>query len=152
MIHDHRRSRVWLFVAAAALSLVSAACGAADSDQEQPAADANPSQEGAIQIVAPTDVNDMLRSDGQRIIIDVRTPEEFAEGHIEGAELIDFYRQDFADELAKLDPDQPYVIYCRSGNRSGQTGEIMAGLGFTDVVDVEGGIVNWQANGLPTVN
>ena len=83
------------------------------------------------------------------VVLDVRTPEEFAEGHIEGADMLDFYRADFADELAKLPRDAEYVIYCRSGNRSGQTLELMRELGFNDVVDVEGGILNWTASELP---
>lgn len=86
------------------------------------------------------------------VILDVRTPEEFAEGHLEGAIMIDFYEDDFADQIADLDPDVPYLVYCRSGNRSGQTAAIMEELGFADVSDVDGGIVSWFDSGLPTVN
>ena len=85
------------------------------------------------------------------IVLDVRTPEEFAEGHIEGAIMIDFYRDDFADQLAELDPDQPYLLYCRSGNRSGQTAAIMEDLGFANVADVDGGIIAWTDAGLDVV-
>ncbi len=83
------------------------------------------------------------------IILDVRTPEEFADGHLEDAVMIDFYEPDFADRLAELDPDQPYLLYCRSGNRSGQTTAIMKELGFSDVADVDGGILAWSAADLP---
>ena len=86
------------------------------------------------------------------VILDVRTPEEFADGHVEGATMLDFYRADFADELAKLDRDVPYVLYCRSGNRSGQTLELMRELGFSSVQDVDGGIVSWVEVGLPVVD
>ena len=85
------------------------------------------------------------------VILDVRTPEEFAEGHIDGAIMLDFYRDDFAAELAKLDPDVPYVLYCRSGNRSGQALQLMAGLEFQNVQDVDGGVLGWQQAGLPLV-
>lgn len=85
------------------------------------------------------------------VVLDVRTPEEFAQGHVDGAIMIDFYRDDFATELAALDPNVPYLLYCRSGNRSGQTAALMAQLGFSDVADVDGGIVAWDAAGLPTV-
>lgn len=85
------------------------------------------------------------------VVLDVRTPEEFSEGHLEGAVMIDFYRDDFADELAELDPDVPYLLYCRSGNRSGQTAQLMKDLGFTDVADIDGGIVSWTDSNLPTV-
>ena len=73
------------------------------------------------------------------------------EGHIDDAIMIDFYSDDFADQLAGLDPDVPYVLYCRSGNRSGQTLAIMEQLGFTSVQDVDGGALAWQEDGLPLV-
>jgi phage shock protein E len=85
------------------------------------------------------------------VILDVRTPEEFAEGHIDGAVLVDFYDADFADQLAALDPDVPYLVYCRSGNRSGQTLPLMQQLGFGSAVDVGGGILAWADAGLPVV-
>jgi phage shock protein E len=85
------------------------------------------------------------------VILDVRTPEEFADGHIDGAVMIDFYEADFVDQLAELDPDVPYVLYCRSGNRSGQTTAIMEELGFESVQDVDGGVLAWEAEGLPLV-
>jgi len=83
------------------------------------------------------------------VVLDVRTPEEFAEGHLEGAVLVDFYDADFADQLAALDPDVPYLLYCRSGNRSGETLGVMEQLGFTSVADVDGGIIAWADAGLP---
>jgi phage shock protein E len=83
------------------------------------------------------------------VVLDVRTPEEFAEGHLDGAVLVDFYDPDFADQLAALDKDVPYLVYCRSGNRSGQTIPLMQQLGFESAVDVDGGILAWAAAGLP---
>ena len=83
------------------------------------------------------------------VVLDVRTPEEFAEGHLDGAVLVDFYDADFADQLAGLDPDVPYLVYCRSGNRSGQTLPVMEQLGFSSAVDIDGGIVAWSGAGLP---
>lgn len=105
-----------------------------------------------IRVVSPADASSIQAEppDGL-VVLDVRTPEEFAEGHIEGATMIDFYSPDFRDRLAELDPDQPYLIYCRSGNRSGQTRAILEELEFGDVADVDGGIVAWQAEGLPVV-
>lgn len=88
---------------------------------------------------APTDL----------VVLDVRTPEEFAEGHLADAVNIDFYAGDFADQLAALDPETPYVLYCRSGNRSGTTAEMMEELGFADVTEVDGGILAWEQAGLP---
>lgn len=68
-------------------------------------------------------------------IIDIRTPEEFEEGHLEGAVNIDFYEDSFVSELDSLDKDDEVLIYCRSGNRSGQASEIMQELGFTNIID-----------------
>ena len=82
-------------------------------------------------------------------MLDVRTPEEFAEGHLEGAVLVDFYDADFAEQLAALDTDVPYLVYCRSGNRSGQAMGVMEELGFTSAADIDGGIVAWVDAGLP---
>jgi rhodanese-related sulfurtransferase len=81
-------------------------------------------------------------------VIDVRTPEEFAEGHIEGAQLIDFYSDTFAQEIAALDPDEEYLVYCRSGNRSGQTIAFMQQQGIDQVWDLQGGVL---AGGLSLV-
>ncbi len=85
------------------------------------------------------------------VILDVRTAEEFDEGHLEGAIMLDFYQEDFAQQLAELDPDVPYLLYCRSGNRSGETAALMEDLGFNDVADVDGGILAWAQGGNPII-
>lgn len=83
------------------------------------------------------------------VVLDVRTPDEFNAGHLDGAVMIDFYESDFAANINELDRDQPYLLYCRSGNRSGQTLALMEDLGFTNVADVDGGINAWLDAGLP---
>ncbi len=83
------------------------------------------------------------------VVLDVRTSEEFTSGHLDDAIMIDFYDEDFADQLAALDPDVPYLIYCRSGNRSGQARAMMQDLGFADVADIDGGVLAWNDAGLP---
>lgn len=88
---------------------------------------------------APTDL----------VVLDVRTPDEFGEGHLADAVNVDFYAADFEGNLAALDKDVPYVLYCRSGNRSGTTAQLMRDLGFTEVYEVEGGILSWAEAGLP---
>jgi len=85
------------------------------------------------------------------VVLDVRTPEEFQAGHLDGAVMIDFYEPDFAARIADLDRDAPYLLYCHSGNRSGSTRKIMEDLGFTNVSDVDGGISAWQGAGQPVV-
>lgn len=64
-------------------------------------------------------------------VIDVRTPDEFAAGHVEGAELIDIRDAGFADRIAALDPATTYVVYCRSGNRSATAATQMRAAGLT---------------------
>jgi len=133
------------------------ACGsdepAADTDSD-PAATAAPTAEVAtgFSTVSADDAAAVLAdAPDDLVILDVRTPEEYAEGHLEGAVLVDFYDADFADQLAELDPDVPYLVYCRSGNRSGQTLPIMEQLQFGSASDIDGGIIAWADAGLPIV-
>jgi rhodanese-related sulfurtransferase len=86
------------------------------------------------------------------ITLDVRTPIEFAEGHIEGARLIDFHSGNFENEIAALDKNATYAVYCRSGNRSGQAVKVMQDAGFTNVFNMNGGVIDWANAGLPLVN
>jgi len=67
------------------------------------------------------------------MIIDVRTPAEFAGGHLDGAVNIDIQSPDFAEKIGQLDRAGSYVVYCRSGNRSGMAMAQMLDMGFTDV-------------------
>lgn len=83
------------------------------------------------------------------VVLDIRTQEEFAEGHLEDAIMIDFYSPDFQAQLDQLDKDAPYLVYCRSGNRSAQAMPIFKSLGFQEVYEVDGGIVSWYREGLP---
>ena len=83
------------------------------------------------------------------IIVDVRTPEEFADGHIENAVNIDFRSKGFKDKVVKLDKDKTYLIHCRSGNRSRGALDVMTELGFTEVYHLSAGIIGWQGAGLP---
>lgn len=85
------------------------------------------------------------------VIMDVRTPEEYAGEHIAGSILLDFNADDFKNELGKLDKSKTYLIYCRSDNRSGKAANIMLDLGFIEVYDIDGGINQWKAEGYPTV-
>lgn len=71
----------------------------------------------------------------EAVVIDVRTPEEFASGHLEGALLIDIQAADFDERIGELDPAASYVVYCRSGNRAGVAIERMAKLGVTHTVN-----------------
>lgn len=73
-------------------------------------------------------------------ILDVRTPQEFAEGHIAGAVNVDVSSPDFAQQVSELDPEGTYAVYCRSGNRSRTAMAAMQDAGLSDVFGLEGGI------------
>jgi rhodanese-related sulfurtransferase len=86
------------------------------------------------------------------ITIDVRTPGEYAEGHLQDAQLIDFQSGNFENEISSLDKNATYAVYCRSGNRSGQAVKVMLDAGFTNVFNMNGGVIDWANAGLPLVN
>ena len=77
-------------------------------------------------------------------LIDVRTPKEYEEGHIENATLIDYYSVDFNTKIQELDIEKPVYLYCKSGNRSGKSSKILSDLGFREIVDLKGGYVAWS--------
>jgi rhodanese-related sulfurtransferase len=85
------------------------------------------------------------------VLLDVRTPKEYNQGHIPGAKLLDFHQRDFTKRLKTLDRDKTYLVYCRSGNRSGRTLALMEKLGFQRVAHLAGGIIAWQRKGYALV-
>lgn len=89
----------------------------------------------------------LISASGDEQIVDVRTPEEFAEGHIEGAQNIDWKNSDFAINVQALDKSKPVLVYCHSGNRSKSAAEYLSNNGFTAVYELEGGMSAWEAEG-----
>ena len=83
------------------------------------------------------------------VIMDVRTAQEFSQGYIEGAVLLDYYASDFRERFAQLDRDATILTYCRSGNRSSHVPKMADDLGFKNVYDLRGGILAWREAGLP---
>lgn len=81
------------------------------------------------------------------VLLDVRTPAEFAAGHLPGATNIDVESAGFATAVNQLDPSKTYAIYCRSGNRSKAAMTTLQQAGFTSVFHLGGGITSWQAAG-----
>ena len=86
------------------------------------------------------------------VILDVRTPGEFSRGRIEGAVNLDYYSESFREELGRLDRNKTYVVYCRTGMRSGNVFETMKEMGFKAVYQISGGIERWLADDLPVVH
>jgi len=134
---------VGVLILASLLGVVSS-CG---STSGAPSATEAVGSSGTSVVSVDTAVATLENAPADLVILDVRTPEEYETARLDGALIIDFYETDFADRIAELDRDVPYLLYCRSGNRSGQTRQIMEDLGFTEVYDVDGGINAWQAAG-----
>jgi rhodanese-related sulfurtransferase len=84
-------------------------------------------------------------------ILDVRTPDEWNEGIIEGATMANFYGSDFEAQLLKLDKEKPIAVYCKVGGRSGKAMAQMQKLGFKEVYNLDGGMDAWKGAGKPTV-
>lgn len=109
---------------------------------------------GGIRDVSPEEAFEALKAGQGKpgfVVLDVRTPREFAEERIEGAVNLDFHSPAFRAELAKLDRGKSYWLYCRTGNRSGKALQVMRELGFQDVIHLAAGIVGWKEKGCPTV-
>ena len=82
-------------------------------------------------------------------LIDVRTPEEFAEGHLPKAVNIDVNSDDFETKVTSLDKEQPVMVYCKMGGRSAKAAEKLKELGFKNITDLDGGFSNWSNENKP---
>ncbi|MDE6086554.1 MAG: rhodanese-like domain-containing protein [Muribaculaceae bacterium] len=101
-----------------------------------------------ISSLSPAEFSSEMKG-SDKVILDVRTPEEYADGHISGAININVLAPDFATESQKtLNKKDTVFVYCRSGKRSMDAAGILTKLGY-HVVDLKGGILNWQESGLP---
>ncbi|MGE4374441.1 MAG: rhodanese-like domain-containing protein [Methanoculleus sp.] len=116
------------------------ACLGSDPDREKPGSKVIHPAEAAIMI-------EDMENDLGFVIIDLRTADEFAGGHIPGAINID--AATFPEQIERLDPDGTYLIYCRRGMRSAGVHKLMDKAGFREVYEIEGGISAWQAAGMP---
>lgn len=90
-------------------------------------------------------------ADGKVAVIDVRTPDEFKEGHIKGAKNIDIMSKDFEAQLGKLDKTQPTLVHCQAGGRSTRALPVFEKLGFTNLIHLDEGFGGWEAAGKPVV-
>lgn len=77
-------------------------------------------------------------------VLDVRTPMEYVMGHIPGSKNLDISGPEFAAAIDRLDRDQPYALYCRSGSRSASAIQMMEQMGFSDVGHLETGLLDWD--------
>jgi len=130
-------SRVRMVLGVAVVAVFAAACGASDGEV--------PSVRSASAVEAAE-----LIDDPEVKVLDIRTVEELVEARLPRVDVhADFYAADFEQQLAELDREATYLMYCRSGSRSGETVALMEELGFEDVTNVSGGIIEWSEQGLP---
>ena len=95
--------------------------------------------------IAPQSVCDFITKKGREniILLDVRTPEEFAAGHIPNAINLNYNASDFTEQVNKLDKSKTYLVYCKAGSRSAGAANIMSTNGFNTIYNLKGGIMAW---------
>jgi len=95
---------------------------------------------GKISVLTPAEFKEKSKNN---TVIDVRTPSEFNEGYIKGAKNINFFDSNFTKQINSFDKSKPIYVYCKTGHRSENASEKMVQLGFKEVYDLKGGIINW---------
>jgi phage shock protein E len=141
------RSVVCATAFAGVLAVGASACG----DDSSSDAVTVPTASEALLKVTPEHGQELIDQLGAELtVIDVRTAEEFASGHLEGALNYDIEAGQFSSLIEPLDRSKPFMVYCHSGRRSGIAADAMVAAGFTQVYDL-GGIADWMAAGLPVV-
>jgi phage shock protein E len=149
---DRRVHLPGMLLIAAVVALGATGCG-----EDSPSAAATvpaatvPAGNEAPTKLTPAQGQELISQLGTELtIIDVRTADEFAAGHIEGAVNYDIEGGQFSALIEPLDRSKPYMVYCHSGRRSALAADAMVAAGFTQVYDL-GGLSDWTAAGLPTV-
>ena len=108
---------------------------------------AQPQQDAsAVKRLTPTEYKQQADKEG--VLLDVRTKDEFAAGHLQGADNADYLNGTFAESIKSLDKDRTYYLYCASGNRSGKAAKLMQEAGFKNVYNI-GGYQELKTAGLP---
>lgn len=115
---------------------------------QQPAGNTNP----VHQTIPVEQFEKLIAEKSNAQILDVRTPAEFNSGHITGAVNLDIYDKGFKEALSKLDKARPVMVYCKSGGRSGEAATMMKEMGFTEVYNMQGGMLAWSNAGMPVDN
>jgi rhodanese-related sulfurtransferase len=140
------------YTAGLAVLLLLFVTGGWRAQSEESKATTGEAQPERLRAVTPQEALELVQRNKENpnfVILDVRTPEEFRSGYIEGAVNIDYYGPGFQVELGKLDRTKTYLLYCRTGTRTESTLALMKELQFKEVYPVEGGITAWRAAGFP---
>ncbi|REG90647.1 rhodanese-like domain-containing protein [Algoriphagus antarcticus] len=106
-------------------------------------------QSTEVKALNVSEFGELMKNKGAVRVIDVRTPDEMAEGHLPGSINVDFKNDNFKNEIAKLDKKRTYLLYCKTGIRSGDAASMMKAAGFTHIYSLDGGIEAWQEAGKP---
>ena len=102
----------------------------------------------AVTNVDAITASQLLTKDASMVVLAVRTPQEFAEGHLPGKVVnVDFKAANFKTAAAELDRDTAYLVHCKGGGRSTSSLEVLKELGFTKIYHLDGGISAWMASG-----
>lgn len=99
--------------------------------------------------LSPLGFSEKMKALPSAPVLDVRTPAEFAEGHLTNALNYDWNGSAFDKQIAGLDKSKPVLVYCRSGSRSAAAAAHMRAIGFTEVYEMDGGFVDWRNANLP---
>jgi rhodanese-related sulfurtransferase len=99
--------------------------------------------------ISPDDFEKKLAGEGVQLV-DVRTAEEYKEGHLKNAVNIDIRSAGFTEKVSTLDKNKPVLVYCLAGSRSASAANKMADMGFTEIYNLDGGIMSWTKAGKPT--
>ena len=148
-----------LFLVKVVVLLLSFVTACADNSNDTPDSNQNETASENTQAKFDTERLDLMAADAalfitehpDTIVLDIRTPKEYAQGHIKNALLMNYYEDDFTTRLAALDREKTYVVHCRSGGRSGKAVPMMEELGFKRVIHLAGGFKDWQASNLAVV-
>lgn len=103
------------------------------------------------QAIEPSEFAAKLAAEKDKTVLDVRTADEYSNGHLANAQMIDFYKSDFKANLAKLPKEKPVFVYCAGGVRSHQAVAMLEELGFKKVIELKGGYKAWVSAGKAVV-
>ena len=101
-----------------------------------------------IKMIEATGFAEKINTTQKPQILDVRTPEEFTQGHIDDAVNVNWLGDNFVADAKKFDKTKPIFVYCKSGNRSKKATEKLNELGFKNIYELEGGFMKWSDEGL----
>lgn len=102
-----------------------------------------------VKVLAPKEFAAKFQSTENAQLIDVRTPQEVQDDRIQDFQNIDWNNANFESKVSKLDKSQPVFVHCRSGGRSSKAAAKLEEMGFTEIYDMDGGMIRWNQDGMP---